>query len=98
MEVSFKKNNSFEKRKKEASNVLEKYPDRIPIIVQKHSSCELPEIDKSKYLVPKDMNMSQFSFIIRKRIKLESSQAIFITIGHSLAASNKTLDERIRKQ
>jgi GABA(A) receptor-associated protein len=93
MEVSFKKNNSFEKRKKEASNVLEKYPDRIPIIVQKHSSCELPEIDKSKYLVPKDMNMSQFSFIIRKRIKLESSQAIFITIGHSLAASNKTLDE-----
>ena len=93
MDLPFKKKNSFEKRKKEASSVLEKYPDRIPIIVQKHNTCELPDIDKSKYLVPKDMNMSQFSFIIRKRIKLDPSQAIFITIGHSLAASNKTLTE-----
>ena len=43
---NFKENYSFEKRKNEASNIIEKYPDRIPIIVQKYYTSELPDVDK----------------------------------------------------
>jgi GABA(A) receptor-associated protein len=90
---SFKNKNSFNKRKEESDNIKDKYPDRIPIIVQKHEGSELPDIDKYKYLVPKNMSITQFSFIIRKRVNLDSSQAIFITINSKLVGSNKTISE-----
>ena len=77
MENTFINKNSFDKRVQESTNIKEKYTDRIPIIVEKHHTCNLPEIDKCKYLVPKDMTMSQFIFVIRKRIKLNSNQALF---------------------
>ena len=89
----FKNKYSFNKRKDESESVIKKYPDRIPIIVQKHSSTELPDVDKCKYLVPKSMSITQFSFIIRKRIKLDPSQAIFITINNKLVGSGKTISE-----
>ena len=91
MEITFKKKYSFEKRKNESSNVYKKYPDRIPIIVEKHHSSTLPDIDKCKYLVPKDMTMSQFMFFIRKRIRLDSSQTLFFTINHDLVSSSTLL-------
>tara|TARA_Y100000389_G_scaffold201575_2_gene244614 strand:- start:2906 stop:3253 length:348 start_codon:yes stop_codon:yes gene_type:complete len=90
---NFQNKYSFDKRKEESDNVIEKYPDRIPIIVQKHKTTDLPEVDKCKYLVPKSMSITQFSFIIRKRIKLEPSQAIFISINNKLVGSSKTISE-----
>ena len=41
----------------------------------------ITEINKKKYLVPKDMPMNQFVFIIRKRIKLDPSQSLFIMVN-----------------
>lgn len=81
----FQKKHPFEKRSEESSRIMEKYKDRIPIIVLKHKSCELPTIDKHKYLVPKDMTFSQFIFIIRKRIHLNPSQSLFVSVGNQLA-------------
>ena len=94
----FKKKYSFEKRRDESLSVINKYPDRLPIIVQRDNKSELPEVDKCKYLVPRNMTMSQFSFVIRKRIQLEPSQAIFITINHALVASSKLLSEVYEEQ
>ena len=93
MNNRFKEKFSFEKRSNESSNIIEKYPDRIPIIVQKHYKSDLPDVDKCKYLVPRDMNLSQFTFVIRKRIKLDSTQTIFITINNGLVPGNKHLSE-----
>jgi GABA(A) receptor-associated protein len=33
----------------------EKYQDRIPVIVEKASGGDIPDIDKKKYLVPTDL-------------------------------------------
>jgi GABA(A) receptor-associated protein len=95
---NFQKKHSFEKRRDESLSVINKYPDRLPIIVQKDHKSELPGVDKCKYLVPRNMTMSQFSFVIRKRIKLEPSQAIFITINHTLVASSKLLSDVYEEQ
>ena len=46
------------------------------------------DIDKNKFLVPKDLNMNQFVYIIRKRIKLDKSQSIFLMVNNSLCPSN----------
>lgn len=38
----------------------------------------LPLLDKFKYLVPIDLTVYHFAFIIRKRIKLNSNEAMFL--------------------
>ena len=80
-----------EKRIQECSRILNKHPERIPIIVCKDENCNLPDIDKQKYLVPKDMNLGQFIYVIRKRIKLQSNEALFVLVNYSLMPSNKSL-------
>jgi len=89
----YKKNNSLEKRSKESNRILTKHPERIPIIVCKSTNCDLPDIDKQKYLVPKDMSLGQFIYVIRKRIKLQANEALFILVNNVLQPSNKSIQE-----
>jgi GABA(A) receptor-associated protein len=91
--MGFKDEFSLDDRCSEAIKIMKKYPSRIPIIVEKNDKCSFEDIDKRKYLVPKDLNMNQFTFIIRKRIKLDSSQAIFLMINNSLCPSNTNIGE-----
>ena len=44
----------------EFERIKNKYPNRIPIIVKKKKDSELPDIDKSKFLVQEDMIINQF--------------------------------------
>ena len=57
---------------KEATRILEKYPDRIPIILEKNKDSDIKLIEKTKYLVPRNMVMTQFIFTIRKNILANS--------------------------
>lgn len=77
----------------ESSRIMEKYPTRIPIIVNKEKRCNLPDIDKHKYLVDKHMNIREFIYIIRKRIQLDKSKAMFITINNKMYTSNDMLSK-----
>jgi GABA(A) receptor-associated protein len=88
----FKENNTFEKRTSESNSVMEKYKDRLPIIVQKTIDCNLPDVDKCKYLVPRDMSMGQFIYVIRRRINLKAEEALFITVNNSLISSSENID------
>jgi GABA(A) receptor-associated protein len=40
-----------EKRKQEADRIRQKYPDRIPCIVEKADKSDITPIDKKKYLL-----------------------------------------------
>lgn len=73
-----------EKRQAEAGRIRQKYPDRIPVIAEKAEKSEIPDIDKKKYLVPADLTMGQFVYVIRKRIKLAPDAAIFIFVNNTL--------------
>jgi len=109
-----------EKRKQEAGRIRDKYPDRIPVIVEKADKSDIVDIDKKKcvpiarifrrrsprpdtprhrpaaaaltiwfrlecrYLVPADLTVGQFVYVIRKRIKLSPEKAIFIFVNNVL--------------
>ena len=47
--MSFKSENSFEYRVSESTRIREKYPNRIPIIVEKSELSDIDSIDKNKY-------------------------------------------------
>jgi GABA(A) receptor-associated protein len=49
---AFQLEHPFEKRQLEASRIREKYPDRIPCIVEKSEKSDIVPIDKKKFLVP----------------------------------------------
>ncbi len=66
----YKNTYAFEKRFEESKRIKEKYPDRIPIICERYTVGD-PDIDRKKYLVPDDLSISNFLYVIRKRIKLE---------------------------
>ncbi|GAG34314.1 unnamed protein product, partial [marine sediment metagenome] len=49
--MTFKKEHPFENRLAESSRIREKYPTRVPVIVEKTETCKnVPKLDKKKYL------------------------------------------------
>ena len=82
---SFKVENPLiTKRIAESSRIRAKYPDRIPVICEKAKGSPIADIDKQKFLVPADLTIGQFVYVIRKRIKMSSEQAIFIFVNDVL--------------
>lgn len=85
------KKDSLEKRKAESDRIRAKYPDRIPVITHKAPESDIPKIDKEKFLVPKELTVGQFVYIIRKRIKLSPEQAIFIFVNGTLPSTSQLM-------
>nr|GEY98151.1 arogenate dehydratase/prephenate dehydratase 1, chloroplastic [Tanacetum cinerariifolium] len=81
---SFKIEHPLEKRLAESSRIREKYPDRVPVIVERAEKTDIPDIDKKKYLVPADLTVGQFVYVVRKRIKLSAEKAIFVFVKNML--------------
>ncbi|ONK80485.1 uncharacterized protein A4U43_C01F18250 [Asparagus officinalis] len=73
-----------EKRKLESAKIRDKHPERLPVIVEKAGKSDIPNIDRRKFLVPGELNLGQFSYVIRKRINLSAEKAIFLFIDDIL--------------
>jgi len=94
---TFKNKHTFEKRQNESQRIQEKYPDRFAIIVEKSNSCKvLPEIDKNKYLVPKDLVVGQFTYILRKRLKIGKETSIFLFCNKMLPPTSISLEHFLK--
>lgn len=83
-ESNYKKQFPLEKLKQEANRIRSKYPDRIPVIVERAPKADLPEIDRQKFLVPHELTMGQFVYVIRKRVKISPEKAIFVFVNNVL--------------
>lgn len=88
---SFRKKYSLITRSSESERIMEKYPDRRPIIVEKSINSDIPEIDKKKYLVPTDLTVGQFIYVIRKRINIDASKAVYLFVNNVLPPTASTI-------
>lgn len=61
----------------------------LQVICEKADRSDIPDIDKKKYLVPADLTVGQFVYVIRKRIKLSPEKAIFIFINNVLPPTGR---------
>lgn len=77
--------NDYLERVKKSQIILEKYPDRVPLIIQpsKNDRDSYP-IDKSKYITPRDLTLLQLQQIIRKRVKFPAEKALFMFINNKI--------------
>jgi GABA(A) receptor-associated protein len=90
-EFNFKKKYTEKERLYESSRILLKYPDRIPVICERNKSSLAPDIDKNKYLVPIDLTIGQFMYVIRKRMHLLSEETLFIFIGGAIFSNSSVI-------
>lgn len=93
----FRNQYSLEQRTSAAVSIKEKYPDRIPVIVEKQVGSSIPDIDKRKFLIPFDFTIGQFLHIIRKRIKMPPEQALFIFINNTLPPNSSLIHQVYRE-
>ena len=77
---------------KDALYVLRKYPTKVPVMVQKDIRCTLiADLPKRKFIVPKDLRISDFLYYIRRQLQVPEFESIFIFINDSLPSLNHTI-------
>ena len=88
----FRDNFPFQKRLDESTRIREKYPERIPIICEKWGNDDdVPDIDRKKYLVPNDLSIANFMYVIRKRLKLSSDKGIYLFVNDHVMPTTSAL-------
>ena len=95
MKWKYKEMFDLEKRKEESARIRENYQDRIPVICEKDPKAKgVTEIQKTKFLVPFDMTVTQFSYIIRRKLELPKEAALFLLVNAEKSVSgNQTINE-----
>lgn len=91
--TTFQEEFTLEQRTKESKQVRSKHPDRIPVICERAKSCssEIPSIDKRKYLVPYDLTVGQFLYVIRRRISIGPEHAMFLFVKNELPPTGASI-------
>merc|ERR1712130_392295 len=91
MKWQYKEEHPFEKRRAEGEKIRRKYPDRVPVIVEKSPKARIGDLDKKKYLVPSDLTVGQVYFLIRKRISLRPEDALFFFVNNVIPPTSATM-------
>ncbi len=81
----YKQTQSFAQRKNESTQMLNRYPNRVPIIIEPKGNA--PKIDKRKFMTPRDLTIGQLIFVVRKRLNFNSQQALFLFIDEKTLAT-----------
>lgn len=84
--MGWKDDYTFEKRHSEARRIKVKYPHRVPVICEPGDE-HIDILDKKKYLVPVDLTLGQFMFVIRKRLSLAPEKAMFLFVNNKLMST-----------
>ncbi|OAY61985.1 autophagy-related protein 8i [Manihot esculenta] len=89
---SFKDEFTFEERLEESRDIIAKYANRVPVIVERYCKTDLPELEKKKYLVPRDMSVGQFVHVLSSRLHLTPGKALFVFVRNTLPQTATLMD------
>lgn len=61
------------------------------MIVEKNPRARVGDLDKKKYLVPSDLTVGQFYFLIRRKIQLRAEEALFFFVDDTIPPTSATM-------
>ena len=83
-----------EQRRDVAAKIIENYPDRVPVIVERDPKARIAEISKNKFLAPADISVAKFISEIRKHIKLGRQESLFVFVANNVMPQpNSTMSQ-----
>ena len=85
----------LEERIQISQKIISKYPQRVPIIVDCKKELKL---DKNKYIVPNDLTVGQFMYILKKRININHEQSIFLLCNNQLVINTELINNLFNRQ
>ena len=85
----------LEERIQISQKIILKYPQRVPIIVDCKKELKL---DKNKYIVPIDLTLGQFMYILKKRININHEQSIFLLCNNQLVINTELINNLFNRQ
>lgn len=78
-----------ERRKQESCKLLEKYPDRIPVLIERSNvETDLTALQQTKFLIPVDFTFQQLQQVIRKRLTLDKTKSLYIYFSKNRLVQN----------
>ena len=80
-EFKYQNAKNLEERKQEYDKVIKSNPGKIAIICEKAPNSHIVDIEKSKFLIAEDISLSQFSVMIRKKLKMGKEEALFFLVN-----------------
>ncbi|KAL8461444.1 hypothetical protein ACS0TY_032785 [Phlomoides rotata] len=95
MDSSYKKEMPFFLRRTDATDVLQKNPDKIPVILENAWKSQLPDLDKNMYLVPNVWTVRTFVSLIQGKLKLTTAvgKPIFLFVKNMLLPTDTFLSD-----
>ena len=96
--MTFKESLDFETRRCESERMRSKFPDRIPVVVERCKSSQVLAQVKPKFLAPKTLTVGQFMFIIKTRLKMSSDQALYLLANDSVLICSSSLMRTVYEQ
>ncbi|XP_051505064.1 microtubule-associated proteins 1A/1B light chain 3C-like [Myxocyprinus asiaticus] len=93
--MPFKQRKCLATRKDEVCTIRSKFPNKLPVIVERYvREKKLPLLDKTKFLVPYELTLGQFLSLLRSKIVLEASQALYLLIsGKNMSCLSASMGE-----
>jgi GABA(A) receptor-associated protein len=89
--MGFREQRTFDERKEEATRIIARHPDRVPVIVETHGD-DL-HLDKVKFLVPDTLTFSQLMFVIKRRMKVEPTVALNFLVNDTFPMPECSMHE-----
>jgi GABA(A) receptor-associated protein len=87
--MSIQTNKKSKEQISESLRIINKFPNRIPVIVESNDFSLNKILNKNKFLVPYDTTVSYFLVIIRKQMNLDSSTALFLFCDNILISGGE---------
>ncbi len=86
----------LESRLNESTRIRQKYAGRVPVICTRSKTEKVvPSVQKIKYLVPEDLTMAQFMYVIRNRMQLRSDQSLYMFVNGGVMVRSSALLKQI---
>jgi GABA(A) receptor-associated protein len=90
--MTFQQSLDFESRLEESKRICAKFPDRIPVVVERSkSSPTLQQVHNPKFLAPKELTVGKFMFIIKRRLKMNSEQSLYLLAKDTFLINSSSL-------
>lgn len=86
---SFKQEYTLEERMVKSARIRTRYPGKIAVICE--SSSRVERYCRTKYIVPPDLTIGQFVYILRQIVP-PSNRVLFVYISHILLPTSVTMN------